>query len=220
MLAGDLINPAIAPLKLTDSVQKVLDRMAEFRVKQLPLVNAKQFLGLVTEDNLADLTDYSQTLQSLQIDLNKHFVLDKQHAYEAIKLFYEQQLSVVPVINSDKKYQGLITSEGMLACLAILTSANVLGSILVLEISNRDNSLAHIAQIVESDHAQILSSYVRSFPDSTRMEITLKLNRNDIGSIVSAFQRYNYTILGVFNDSRLEDDNSDRYDQLMNYLNL
>jgi acetoin utilization protein AcuB len=220
MLAGELINQAIPSLKLSDTVRKALDRMSEFRLKQLPLVNSHQFLGLVSEENLLELPDHTLTFQTLQTTLDKHFVQDNQHAYEAIKLFYEQKLNAIAVINAEKKYLGLITAESMISGLATLTSAHVPGSILVLEISNRDNSLAHIAQIVESDHAEILSSYVRTFPDSTRMEITLKLNRNDVGSIVSAFQRYNYTILRVFNDAKLDEDNSDRYDQLMNYLNL
>lgn len=220
MLAGELINQAIPSLKLSDTVRKALDRMAEFRLKQLPLVNSHQFLGLVSEENLLELPDHTLTFQTLQTTLDKYFVQDNQHAYEAIKLFYEQKLTAIAVINAEKKYLGLITAESMILGLATLTSAHVPGSILVLEISNRDNSLAHIAQIVESDHAEILSSYVRTFPDSTRMEITLKLNRNDVGSIVSAFQRYNYTILRVFNDAKLDEDNSDRYDQLMNYLNL
>ena len=56
--------------------------------------------------------------------------------------------------------------------------------IIVLEITNKNNSLAHMAQIVESDNAQILSSYARTFPDSTRMEVTLKINKQDISGII------------------------------------
>jgi acetoin utilization protein AcuB len=63
----------------------------------------------------------------------------------------------------------------MMEYVATMTSVKEPGGIIILEITNRNNSLAHISQIVESDNAQILSSYVQSFPDSTKLEITLKL---------------------------------------------
>lgn len=220
MLAGELINPLIKPLRLTDSVQKALDRMAEFRLKQLPVVNNNQLLGLISQDNLLDSADPRHLIKDTNTGLINYSIQENQHFYEVLKLIAEQQLNVVSVLNRDKTYLGMISTEGIIDKLAVLTAAKEPGSIVVLEISNRDNSLAHIAQIVESDHAEILSSSVRSFTDSTRMEVTIKLNRTDISSIISAFQRYNYTILGVFNDSRSDEDNSDRYNQLMNYLDL
>jgi len=94
------------------------------------------------------------------------------------------------------------------------------GGIIVLEIDNKNNSLAHMAQIVESDNAQILSSYVRTFPDSTRMEVTLKVNKQDISAILSTFLRYEYVIKATFNNSDDNNNSKERYDSLMNYLNL
>ena len=52
------------------------------------------------------------------------------------------------------------------------------------------------------------------------MEITIKLNRTDIASIVAAFLRYDYTVKATFNDARVYDTSQERYDQLMNYLNM
>ena len=103
---------------------------------------------------------------------------------------------------------------------ARLTSVTDPGGIIVLEIGNKNNSLAHMAQIVESDNAQILSSYVRTFPDSTRMEVTLKVNKVDISAIIATFMRYEYDVKATFNNSDDNDGSKDRYDSLMNYLNL
>jgi len=103
---------------------------------------------------------------------------------------------------------------------ARLTSVEQPGGIIVLEISNKNNSLAHMSQIVESDNAQILSSYVQSFPDSTRMEVTLKVNKQDLSAIIATFLRYEYDIKATFNHTGDNDNSKDRYDSLMNYLNL
>ena len=77
-----------------------------------------------------------------------------------------------------------------------------------------------MAQIVESDNAQVLSSYIRSFPDSTRLEVTLKVNKQDISGILAAFLRYNYTVKATFNFTPVDDDSMNRYDSFMNYLNI
>ena len=77
-----------------------------------------------------------------------------------------------------------------------------------------------MAQIVESDNAQILSSYVYQHPDSTRMEVTLKVNKQDISAILATFLRYEYDIKATFNHTGDNDNSRDRYDSLMNYLNL
>ena len=103
---------------------------------------------------------------------------------------------------------------------ATIASVKQPGAIVVLEINNRDNSMTHIAQIIESDNVQILSSYVESFPDSTKLEITLKLNRVEVSTIVAAFFRHNYIVKGVFNDTKSNEGAMDRYDQLMNYLDI
>ena len=52
MLAIELIADIIPPAHTSDSIQKVVDRMIEFRIRHLPIVNEEQFLGLLSEDDL------------------------------------------------------------------------------------------------------------------------------------------------------------------------
>jgi hypothetical protein len=137
-------------------------------------------------------------------------VLEDQHIYDVIRLFYELQLTVVPVLDVKKNYLGLIPINMMNEYFATLTSSSEPGGIIVLEISNKNNSLAHMAQIVESDNAQVLSSYVRTFPDSTKMEVTLKVNKVDISAIIATFMRYEYNIKATFNHSDDNDGSKDR----------
>jgi acetoin utilization protein AcuB len=220
MLAIELIADAIPPVHTSDPIQKVIDRMVEFRVRHLPIVNEEQFLGLVAENDLLGVTDYQIPIGALALSLVNPYVLDDQHIYDVIRLFYEQQLTVVPVLDVKKNYLGLISINAMNEYFARLTSVTQPGGIIVLEISNKNNSLAHMAQIVESDNAQILSSYVVSYPDSTRMEVTLKVNKQDISAIIATFLRYEYDVKATFNHTGDNDNSKDRYDSLMNYLNL
>jgi acetoin utilization protein AcuB len=220
MLAIELINDVVPPVNTSDSIQKVIDRMVEFRVRHLPIVNEEQFLGLIAEDDLIEETDYQTPIGALALSLVNPYVLEDQHVYDVIRLFYEQQLTVVPVLDAKKNYLGLISINALTEYFASLASVAQPGGIIVLEINNKNNSLAHMSQIVESDNAQVLSSYVQTFPDSTRMEVTLKVNKQDISAIISTFLRYEYTIKATFNHSGDNDNSKERYDSLMNYLNL
>jgi acetoin utilization protein AcuB len=220
MLARDLISDAIPPLRTSDTVQKALDRMAEFRVYHLPVVNEKQILGLVSENDLIEVTDYSTPIGSLSLNLRNYCVFEEQHVYDVIRLVNELHLSTVPVLDHQKNYLGLVSLTTLTEYFATLTSIHDPGSIVVLEISNRDNSLAHVAQIVESENAQILSSYVKSFPDSMKLELTLKLNRTEVSAIIASFLRYDYVVKATFNDAKSDEGTQDRYDQLMNYLDI
>ena len=220
MLAIELVTDSIPPVHTSDSIQKVVDRMAEFRVRHLPIVNQEQFLGLIADTDFIEESDYQVPIGSLALSLINPYVLEQQHIYDVMRLFYEQQLTVVPVLQANKNYTGLISINSMVEYFAKLTSSAEPGGIIVLEIGNKDNSLAHMAQIIESDNAQILSSYVRSFPDSTRLEITIKVNKIDISNITASFLRYGYDIKATFNHAHNDDGSMDRYDSLMNYLNI
>jgi acetoin utilization protein AcuB len=220
MYAHELISDAIPPVRSTDSIQKIIDRMAEFRVNHLPLVDDNQYIGLISDFDLLDVHDHSLLAGQLILSLYRPFVSEGQHIYDVIRIFFEQKLSLVPVLDSNRNYKGSISINAIIEHLATVTSAKDPGGIIILEVDNRNNSLSHIAQIVESDNAQILSSFVQSFPDSTRLEITLKLNRTEISSIIASFLRYDYHVKATFNDSKSDDGTSDRYDQLMNYLDI
>jgi acetoin utilization protein AcuB len=220
MLAIELIADAIPPVHTSDTIQKAVDRMVEFRIRHLPIVNEEQFLGLLSENDIASESDQQLPIGSLALSLVNPYVLDDQHIYDVIRIFHERQLTVVPVLDAAKNYLGLITVNALTSYFAQLTSVAQPGGIIVLEINNKNNSLAHMAQIVESDNAQILSSYVQTYPDSTRMEVTLKVNKQDISNIVATFLRYEYDIKATFNHTDDNDNSRDRYNSLMNYLNL
>jgi acetoin utilization protein AcuB len=220
MFAAELIAEAIPPIHTADTVQKVLDRMIEFRVRHLPIVNEEQFLGLLAESDILPEVDHQAPIGTLALSLVNPYVREDQHIYDVIRLFYEQRLTVVPVLDVNKNYLGLIPINSMNEYFAAITSVSQPGGIIVLDINNKNNSLAHMAQIVESDNAQILSSYVRTFPDSTRMEVTLKVNKQDLSNILATFLRYEYDVKATFNHNDHDDGAMDRYASLMNYLNL
>lgn len=220
MFASELISNSIPPLMTSDSVQKALERMTEFKLYHLPIVNETQFLGLLAEEELIEIRDTTQAIGSLPLSILNPFVYEDTHIYDIIRLFHQLQLSIVPVLDYKKNYLGLISTNNILEHTADIFAVKEPGGIIVLEISNRNNSLSHMAQIVEADNAQILSSYVESFPDSTKLEITLKINKTELSGIIASFERYNYEVKAVFNSTISDNGTEDRYNSFMNYLNV
>jgi predicted transcriptional regulator len=80
--------------------------------------------------------------------------------------------------------------------------------------------MTQVAQIVEGNDAKILSSYVNSLADSTKIEVTLKLNKSDLSAILQTFYRYNYNVKASFHQSEFSDDMKNRFDSFMNYINI
>jgi len=220
MFASELISNVIPALKTSDTVRKALERMTEFKLFHLPIVNDNLFLGLLAEDELIEVRSADQEIGSLPLSILNPFVYEDAHIYDIIRLFNQLQLSIVPVLDYKKNYLGLITVNSLLEYTADIYAVKEPGGIIVLEISNRNNSLAHMAQIVEADNAQILSSYVQSFPDSTKIEITLKINKTELSGIIASFERYNYQVKAVFNSTISDNGTEDRYNSFMNYLNV
>ena len=86
--------------------------------------------------------------------------------------------------------------------------------------NNRDYSLTEIASIIESYNTKILSSYITSKPNSTNIELTIKLDKKDIFSIKKDFERRGYQIIASYTDEEKENfDSLERYESLMRFLN-
>lgn len=220
MVAAELISNLIVPLNPGDSIRKGLDRMNEFKLLHLPIVNENQYLGVVAEDELLEVADTSITISEKPLKLLNPFVYQDAHIYDVIRLYDQLQITLLPVLDHNNNFVGSITSRELVHFTAEIFSLQEPGGTIVLEISNRNNSLSHMAQIIEADNAQILSSYVKSFPDSTKMEVTLKINKTDLAGITASFERYNYEVTAVYNTTKTDNGAEDRYNSLMNYLNV
>ncbi len=220
MVASELISNVIVPLSPADTIQRGLARMNEFKVFQLPIVNESQYLGVVTEDALLEVRDPEAAIADKTLQLLNPFVYDDTHIYDIIRLMDQLQLCMLPVLDALNNFMGTITERDLIKYTAEIFSLQEPGGTIVLEISNRNNSLAHMSQVVEADNAQILSSFVRSFPDSTKLEVTLKVNKTELSGITASFERYNYEVKAVYNNTKIDNGTEDRYNSLMNYLNV
>jgi len=221
MLAKDLISEVVPALKTSDTGLKALSWMEIFRISHLPIVNNKEFLGLISDTDIYDLNMANEPIGNHHLSLFSPFVTSDQHIYEIIELVSRLKLTVVPVLNKKKDYLGLITLNDLVQYVADLFALKEPGGIIVLELHQNDYSLNQISQIVEGNNAKILSMYLTSPSDSMKMELTLKINQNDLTSIIHTFERYDYTIKASYmEDEDMDSFYSNRYESFMKYLNI
>ncbi len=221
MLAKDLISDVIPALRTSDTGVKALYWMDIFRISHLPIVNNEEFLGLISDKDIYDLNSADEAIGNHNLSLFSPFVYETQHVYEIIELTAKLQLTVVPVLDHTKNYLGLITSQRLLNYFGELTAIKQPGGIIVLELNSNDYSLTQISQIVEGNDSKILSMYITSPPDSTKLELTLKLNRIDVSSIIQTFNRYDYIIKASYmEDNEMDSVYFNRFEQFMHYLNI
>ena len=90
----------------------------------------------------------------------------------------------------------------------------------MLELGPRDNALSHIAHIIEAENTNIYSTAIHQIPDSSDLALTIKVNRTNLSAVVAALNRNNYPVKATFRDSADQTDIQNRYDLLMNYLDL
>ncbi len=220
MLAKDLITDDIPPLKATDVGLMAINWMDEFKVSHLPIVYNHEYLGLISDTDILDLNVTDIELGKCKLSLIRPFVFENQHVYEVIKMVSNMKLTVMPVLNEQEQYVGLIPSTALIYQFATLAATHEPGGIIVLEMNIHDYSLTQIAQIIEGNDSKILSCYVNSMADSTKIEVTIKTNKSDLSAILQTFYRYNYTVKASFHQSEFSDDMKNRFDSFMNYINI
>lgn len=220
MIAKELISSSIPPLVDNDQVGKALNWMKEFHVEHLPIINGPLYKGILSEDDLIDLENGDGTIAELDVKFNRPFVLAHEHIYEVIKKISENKLSILPVLGDAEAYLGVISLESLIQNYSNISAVKNPGGILTLEMAQNNYSLAEIARIVESNNAMILNSTVNGQPNSSQIEVTLKINKQDLTAIIGTFERFEYTIKQAYQESAFDDMLKDRYDALMNYLDI
>lgn len=220
MIAKDLITDEIPPLRTSDTGERALQWMEEMKVSHLPIVENQELLGLITDADIMDLNQPELPLGQHRLSLIRPFVLEHNHIYDVIRIIHLMKLTIVPVLDANNKFLGCISQSKLVEKFAEMASIQDPGGILILELNVNDYSLSEIARIVEGNDAKVLSLYITSLSESTKMEVTLKINRSDLTAIIQTFERFNYTIKASYHQSEYIEDMKTRFDSFMNYLNM
>lgn len=221
MIASKLISEIVPAVNKNDKASDALNWMDIFKVTHLPIINNKEYLGLISELDIFDLNDTDIFVIDHPLILQRPFVRDDEHLFGVAELASKYKLTTIPVLNQNDEYLGLITINDLAIEFSHLMSTESPGGIIVLEVKTNDYSLSEIAQIIEGNNTKILSLYIKTINTADKIEITIKVNKPDVSSVIQTFERYSYKIVKIYSEtSDLDSSLQNRLDSFLKYLSI
>lgn len=221
MIAEDLINHMLPPLKGTDDAHKAIVWMEEFRCAYMPVVEDEKLLGFISEEIILEANDIDKNVKDFDLVGQNCYVHLDTHFYDILKIGANNKLQMVAVLNEEQNYCGVITIQDTLTSFAQTAAVQLPGGILVLSMNHNDYSLSEISRLIEENHAKILSSIVKEDPlDPVKIRLTLKINQVDLSRIVATLERFNYKVIGRYHETKPMGDDRERIDMLLRYLDI
>jgi len=221
MIAEELINHMIPPLKLTDDAHKAMLWMEELRCNQLPVVDKEKFLGLISEDIILEENDVDKLVNEFTLIGIDCIVTKGSHFYDIIKLASDNKVQMVGVTDSDNNYCGVITVQDTITSFAQTAAVQLPGGILVVSMNQIDYSLSEISRLIEAENAKILSSTVKEDElDASKIKLTLKINKQDLSHVAATLERFGHKIIARFQESDIKSSEKEKLDQLLRFLDI
>jgi CBS domain-containing protein len=221
MVAEELINHMIPPLKLGDTANKAIVWMEELRLRQLPVVDKGVFLGLISEEIILEKNEPDLPISAYELFGTKCHVTRYQHFYDVLKVGSDNEAHAIAVLDEDGSYFGVITVEDIISSVSQTAAVQTPGGVLVLSMGASDYSMTEISRLIEENGSKILSSTIREDPlDPAMIKLTLKVNTTDMKHIVATLERFGYRIIAKFDEHPVDDNTSENFDVLMKYLNI
>lgn len=220
MTAKALIAHDIPALSLQQTGRDAFHLLSDYHVKHLPVVHEGKLMGILSEEDVFNHKLYDPISEYDFSMLRRAAVLEDEHVFEVIRLMGDQRLTVIPVIDTEGNYRGLISQTDLLRFFAHTASFTEQGAVLLLQMPRRDYSLSTISRIIEEENVKILSAFVTSSPDPEFVELTLKLDRSDLARVIASLERHDYDVKETFGELERSDFMRERYDALMHYLDI
>lgn len=219
MIAEQLINYMVPPLKPNDDITRAKQWMDEFRVKELPIVKDGTLQGYVSEELLYDSEIMYPEVGSYPLIGQEVQVAPWKHYYDILKILSQNKMDVVAVVDNEE-FKGVVLRDDILKEFSNTAIVNSAGAIIILQTSLKDYSLSDISRIVEMNGSIVLGANVRpNNEDASQIEIVIRINSLDVNQISNGLNKSGYQVISSFNTEDNSFDEEERYGLLMKYLN-
>ncbi|WP_138432180.1 CBS domain-containing protein [Fodinibius saliphilus] len=222
MLANkSIVEQEFKPLEGGDHVITVKKRLDQEHYDMLPVVNqvTQKLIGQVDRRQIEKASD--KTLVS-DLELDEAVkIYQGQHIFEAARLMLQHELRLLPVVDEEWTYLGVLTKDQVLESLSRMLNLASFGSVITVELSRINFSISEIVQIIETEGAKILGVTVETpSKGDQNFEVSFKLNIKDVSRVVAALRRYEYTVLAESKSTVFGEDLENRADELLKYIDM
>ncbi|MEQ8578216.1 MAG: CBS domain-containing protein [Balneola sp.] len=221
MLVNEILNTEIAPLKESDQVSLALAKLDLLHINKFVVVDADQKVkGMISIETLAEVVDESTILKDLPFEETISVPIT-QHLFETTRQMFAHELYVLPVTDNENNFLGLVRKREVLNGLGDIFNLSSYGSVITIELAQIDYTLSEIVRIIETENAKILGIAVQQPNDVfDSIRVSIKLNLEDSSVVSAALRRFDYVIVSEESSENMENNFSDRADELIRYLDI
>ena len=219
MNTNDYILKDITALRLNDSVKSAQNLFKNFPITHFPVVENDKLLGSFAEDDARTIENKEDVLDSYSYLFSSFFAEEKTTVLELIKIFADNNATIIPVLNADKNYIGYYELTDVIEIFSASPFMHEESETLIVEKLENDYSMSEVTQIVETNGGKILGIYISEKQDGF-VQVTLKVISNEIKEIMHTFRRYNYEIISTHENDIYLEDLKNRSEYLQKYLEM
>lgn len=219
MIAAGLISNQLFPLKPQDECLYAREMFQVYRISDLPVVEEKKVIGILSSDQIIDISDDALVQDHLtrtgypQVEADRHLL-------DLIGVFSQFDVSSLAVLNAEHEYMGIISADDVLHHIGNSLSIKQDGCIVSVKMPANSYSLFDFSRIAESENSRIIGLLITPLQDSDAILVNFKLNSRYPESFAGACERMGYEVWGSYSSDGHLTDFKDRYESLMKYLNL
>mgnify|MGYP000205937087 CR=1 FL=1 len=215
----DYILNEMKPLSLESSVEMAIELFNNYPITHFPVIENNKLLGSFAEQDIRTIDENKKGLTDYKHFLNPFFTNENSNILELIKIFADNDTNIIPVLNSKKEYIGYYDLGDVLDAFSSSPFMIEESETLIIEKLEKDYSMSEISQIIESSGGKLTGLYISSKSDNL-IQITLKVNTQNINDIMQTFRRYEYKIISLHENDIYLEDLKNRSDYLQKYLEM
>jgi CBS domain-containing protein len=219
MNINDYILKEIKVIKLEDTVKSAQKLFENYPITHFPVVENGKLLGSFAEDDLQTIENKEDILLGYIHLLNSFFADEEATVLELLKIFADNDTTIIPVLNKDKSYIGYYDLRDVLDVFSTSPFMIEESETLIIEKIENDYSMSEVTQIVESNGGKLLGLYI-SQKENESVQVTLKIISEEINEIMHTFRRYNYKVISTHENDIYLEDLKNRSEYLQKYLEM
>ena len=220
MLVQKLVEDHTWSVRQGDTVADAVSMMTLVQEQELPVVDEDgRLVGMIT-GAITDEAAPNQPIGSLHLEPRYALNADA-HVYNAVAAVLHRNMRVLPVVDDDDNYLGLLTRRTLFLQCAHDLGIHLSGAILEVEMPERDYAVGKLVHAIEQSDAKILSlaSDLSSYADGVT-RVTVKIDAADASRIRHVLEHYGIRVIASFNEHVSAADLEMRVREFMRYLEV
>ena len=222
MIAKKLLNTDFTPLHPSSTISAALAKMDAWHSSSIPVIEpaTKKMVGHVLFENIADVGDESLPISEIEMQ-NPVYAFENQHVFEIARQMLQHEVRLLPVVDRSESYLGIIEKKTVLEALSTMLNITTTGSVITVEMTRQDFTMAELVHLIEVEGARILGLTVEQPDiDESIIQVSIKLSHEDTSAVISSLQRHGYSTSTENRTDLTQIDLTSRADELIRYLDV